>query len=312
MTHGAAAGGGALLAGQRAVVTGSTRGLGLAFAEELGQHGARLVLNGRDAGAGAQAYAQLTDTGVEAAFVAGSIADDGVAEELIGTCVDRYGGIDLLVNNAGLIRDRTLLRMTPADFDEVVAVHLRGTWAASRAAAAAMRESGGAILNLVSGSALYGLVGQSNYAAAKGGVLALTRALSLELSRYAIRVNALYPAALTDMTRSVLAAARRLPAGAALPEFRLPQEVAPVVAYLASDAARHLTGQVLSFDGRELTVWSHPAPACSASLERPWSVGDVASAFSTGSVQPEPTHPDRLGQAVRELLTGPVTPAGRK
>jgi 3-oxoacyl-[acyl-carrier protein] reductase len=290
---------GSALRGKRAVVTGSTRGLGFAFARELAEQGASVVINGRDARACAKAEAQLSASGTAVASVPGSVADEQVAEQLIATCVDRFGGVDLLVNNAGITRDRTLLKMSAEDFDEVVAVHLRGAWAASRSAARAMRAAGGSIVNIVSGSALYGLVGQCNYAAAKGGMLALTRALSLELRRYQIRVNAVYPTALTDMTRPLF----ELAAPGALDSwFRPPQDVAPLVAFLASDQSAQITGQVLAFDGRELTVWSHPEPVSAVRRDGPWNSGDMAAALLGEPSPLAALHPDQLGRHVHQAL----------
>lgn len=243
----------------------------------------------------------MTALGANAIFVAGSVADAQVADELVATCIDSFGKPpQLLINNAGVIRDRTLVRMSDSDFDDVVATHLRGSWLASRAAARVMTPGGGAILNIVSGSALFGLFGQSNYAAAKGGMIALTRALSVELHTAGIAVNALYPAALTDMTRTVVEASG--PHTGALPDFHLPDQVAPIVTFLASADARNITGQVLSFDGRTLTVWSHPAPAHTVERDVTWTSDDIGTAFRDGSLVPEPLHPDAIGLAVREAL----------
>lgn len=299
----------------RAVVTGSSRGLGLAFARALGERGAQVVLNGVDADRCAAAVAELKDAGLDAIGVPGAVQDERVADELIAACVARYGGVDLVVNNAGITRDSTLTKMTGEDFDAVVAVHLRGAWAVSRAAARAMRAAGtgGGLVNVVSGSALFGLVGQSNYAAAKGGMLGLTRALSVELARHDIRVNALYPVALTDMTRPVaeLAAARGGAGGREAIPFGDPADVAPVVCYLASAAAAHLTGQVIHFDGRQIAVWSHPEPRAGERRDSAWDDSDVAGFFAQEPSVAEPLHPDRWGAGTRGALaaTTPV-PAG--
>ena len=241
------------LDGLPAVVTGSSRGLGRAFAEALAVAGARLVLNGTDPQTTEAAAAAIRERGGQAIACAGSVADPEFCERLVRACTDTYGGIGLLVNNAGVTRDRSLTRMTAPEFDEVIAVHLRGTWACGAAAARAMRASGGAILNVTSGAGLFGTFGQANYAAAKAGIIGLTRVMDMELGRFGIRVNALAPVARTDMT----AVFDRGEAGHEL-AFPPPESVAPIVVYLASDAARHLRGQVLSFDGTQLSVWSHP------------------------------------------------------
>jgi 3-oxoacyl-[acyl-carrier protein] reductase len=301
------------LTGCRAVVTGSSRGLGLAFARALGERGAQVVVNGVDEDRCAAAVAELADAGVDAIGVPGPVQEERVADELVAACVATYGGVDLVINNAGITRDSTLMKMTTADFDDVVAVHLRGAWAVSRAAARAMRAggSGGQLLNVVSGSALFGLVGQSNYAAAKGGMLGLTRALSVELARHAIRVNALYPVALTDMTRPVAAlAAERAAAGADAIPFGDPADVAPIACFLASRAAAHLTGQVIHFDGRELVVWSHPEPRAAARRDGRWDDGELAAFFGQDPSVLEPLHPDRWGAGTRGALATTAVPAG--
>ena len=279
------------LDGRRVVVSGSTRGLGHAFAVELARQGAAVVVNGRDADRCEEVVAAIAAEGGRAIGVPGSVAEVEVADAMIAACVDAFGGVDLVVNNAGVTRDRTLAKMTEEEWDTVIAIHLRGTWALSRAAVRAMRGAGGgAILNVVSGSALFGLIGQSNYAAAKGGTIALTRALSVELARDRISVNALYPAAATDMTAPVIARA-----GADAMPFLPPEELAPLVTFLASDAGGELTGQLLHFDGRELTVWSHPEPKATQVLEATWTAADIAAFFAQEPSPAEPLHPDRWG-----------------
>jgi len=280
----------------RAVVSGSTRGLGLAFALALRDRGACVVLNGSDPERCEQLNASLGD---RTTVVCGDISDEAVADRVVETAVERFGGVNFAINNAGITRDRTLLKMTAEEWDAVVDVHLRGAWALSRAAARQMTE-GGAIVNVVSGSALFGLVGQSNYAAAKGGMLALTRALSVELAPKGIRVNAVYPVALTDMTRPVAELAARRSGGDAIP-FGDADEVAPIVCALASPSAAHVTGQVIHFDGRELTFWTHPAPAASTARTSPWATEDVLSFIAEPEHQ-QALHPDRWGAGTRTAL----------
>ncbi len=194
------AGDGPDLGGLPAVVTGSSRGLGRAFAGALAAAGAPVVVNGTDPGTTESVAAAIRGRGGRAIACAGSVADPAFCQQLVRACVSEYGGIGLLVNNAGITRDRSLTRMTTAEFDEVVAVHLRGAWACGAAAARAMRAAGGVILNITSGAGLFGTFGQANYAAAKAGIVGLTRVMDLELGRFGIRVNALAPVARTDMT----------------------------------------------------------------------------------------------------------------
>ncbi|MHB8691219.1 MAG: SDR family NAD(P)-dependent oxidoreductase [Solirubrobacteraceae bacterium] len=278
------------LAGLRAVVTGSTRGLGAAVARDLVSRGARVVLNGTDSELCGSLAAELG-----AVAVVGSVAEEQVADTLIATCVEAFGGIDLLVNNAGITRDGMLVKATVDQFDAVVAVNLRGTWLASRAAARAMRGSGGLIVNVVSGTALFGNVGQSVYAAAKGGVLSMTRTLALELQRSAIRVNAIAPVVRTEMVAPLLALEPGLG-----DSFGEPEAVAPVVALLASPAASELTGIVLGFDGSVLTSWSHPAAEESVAVAAPGDLEALTAAL--GQLPRLTPNPDQFGLSVLRAL----------
>jgi 3-oxoacyl-[acyl-carrier protein] reductase len=279
------------LAGLRAVVTGSTRGLGAAVARDLASRGARVVINGTDAERCGALAAELG-----AVAVVGSVAEEQVADALIATCVEAFGGIDLLVNNAGITQDGMLVKATVDQFDAVVAVNLRGTWLMSRAAARAMRGGGGGgIVNVVSGTALFGNVGQSVYAAAKGGVLSMTRTLALELGRSAIRVNAIAPVVHTEMVAPLLA----LEPGLA-DSFGEPEVVAPVVALLASPAASELTGVVLGFDGKRLTAWSHPEAQESVEVALPGDLDAMAAALAR--LPRLVPNPDQFGLSVLRAL----------
>src|SRR5581483_7471269 len=280
------------LDGLPAVVTGSSRGLGRAFALALAGAGARVVVNGTDPEMTHETVNSIRDAGGTASPAVGSVADHTFCQELISDCVDRFGSVGLLVNNAGLARDRSLVKMTVEDFDLVVGVHLRGTWSCSAAAARSMRCSGGgSIVNISSGSGLFGMYGQANYAAAKAGIVGLTRVMNLELARHGIRVNVLTPVAQTDMT-SVFGSDATEGVRHEL-QFPPPESVAPIVVYLASNRARDIQGQVLSFDGTVLSVWSHPK--ATATWDRP--AGWTAESFSEVVVADvmEVTHPDRWG-----------------
>jgi NAD(P)-dependent dehydrogenase (short-subunit alcohol dehydrogenase family) len=189
------------------------------------------------------------------------------------------------VNNAGIVRDRTLRKMTPAEFDEVVAVNLRGTWSVSRHAAMAMKETGGLLLQIVSNSAFTGSIGQTNYAASKAGVMGMLYAWDAELSRFGIRTNALWPIAATDMTSVVFDNAKKAADAAGRPApsarelgFGAPDEVAPVVVYLCSDRAAHLRSQLVTFNGSKLAVWQHPRET---QIQRrdAWTIDDLDDAL---------------------------------
>lgn len=279
------------LGGLPSVVTGSSRGLGRAFASALAAAGARVVVNGTSAGPTEAVAAAIRERGGQAIACPGSVADPSFCERLVQACVGEYGGIGLLVNNAGVTRDRSLTRLTPAEWEEVIAVHLRGTWACGAAAARAMRASGGAILNITSGSGLFGTFGQSNYAAAKAGIIGLTRVMDMELARFGIRVNVLAPVARTDMTAV-------FDHGDVSHElaFPPPESVAPIVVHLVSQAARHLHGQILSFDGTQLSVWSHPEPTSTWTRPDGWTSDAFGDALTAGVMQYP--HPDRWGAGI--------------
>lgn len=273
------------LQGKRIVVTGASRGLGRAFADALADAGASVVVNGTNTELIDSVAGAITGRGGTAVAVAGSVADDAVAERLVATCVDRFGGIDAVVNNAGIVRDRTLMKMTPAEFDEVIAVNLRGTWSVSRHAAIAMKDTGGLLLQVVSNSAFTGSVGQTNYAASKAGVMGMLYAWDTELARFGVRTNALWPIARTDMTQVVFDGATRRAEADGRPApaprelgFGEPAEVAPIVVYLCSDRAAHLRSQLFTFNGSKLAVWQHPAET-QVQRRDTWTLEDLAEAL---------------------------------
>lgn len=254
-----------VLDGKRIAITGASRGLGRAFAIACADEGAQVAINGTNHDLLDEVAAAITAGRGRAVTVVGSIADDAVAERLVDACIESFGGIDVVVNNAGIVRDRTLLKMTPEEFDDVIAVNLRGTWSASRHAARAMSETGGLLLQVVSSAAIVGSVGSSNYAASKAGVLGMLYAWDLELRRLGIRTNAVWPVAQTDMTaimfeRAAVAAqaeGRPAPSPEAL-GFGRPDDVAKLVVALCTDRAAHVRSQVFTFSGSKLAVWQHP------------------------------------------------------
>lgn len=281
------------LDGKRVVITGSTRGLGRAFAEEMARAGARVIVNGTNAALVDDVVAGIRAEGGQAAGCVGSIAAEATAADLVRTCVDQWGGIDTIVHNAGIVRDKTLLKMTAAEFDDVIAVHLRGAFFCIKHAGLAMKDAGGGhIILVISASGLSGGFGQGNYAAAKEGMMGLQRTAVLELSKSNIRCNCMWPIAETDMTQVVFeranAAARA--AGQEPPRpvdmgFGKPREVAQGMVWLASDKASHLQGQCLTFNGRKTALWSHPAEVDVTFHKDAWTVEELAAHYAAVTQQ---------------------------
>jgi len=259
------------LSGKVAIVTGSGRGLGLAYASELARNGALVVVNDVNAAAADEAVDAITAAGGTAVAQVAAVGDAASAQALVDRAVDTFGRLDILVNNAGILRDTTVWKMTDDDFDAVISTHLRGTFTCTRAAAIRMREqgSGGRIICVGSPTGQVGNFGQTNYAAAKSGIVGMVRTWAMELARAGITVNAIIPVAATEMTRTVAALkpyVDQIEAGEPLDQyarqelgFGTASDAAGVVAFLASDAAGSVTGQAVGIGGDRLTLWSHPA-----------------------------------------------------
>ncbi len=289
----------ARLDGKRVVVTGSSRGLGRAFAIAMAREGARVVVNGTNAEALAEVEQTIRAAGGHVVAVRGSVAEESTCVDLVAACVDSFGGIDVMVNNAGIVRDRTLLKMSMEEWDDVVAVNLRGAFGCTREAARAMRETGGHIIQIISNSGLSGGFGQANYAAAKAGMMGLLRTAVLELTRLGIRTNAVWPIAETDMTEVVFtrAEASAKEKGVAAPDpvelgFGKPEEVAEGLVWLASEDAARFNGQCLTFNGRKIALWTHPEEQHITFREAPFSADDLAAHFR--DVTPLPLYQPRM------------------
>jgi len=240
-----------MLSGQTAVVTGGAQGLGFAIAERFIAEGARVVLGDLDLEATHAAVKRLGGGDIAAAVRCDVTRADEV-QTLVASAVERFGGLDIMVNNAGITRDATMRKMTEEQFDQVIAVHLKGTWNGTRAAAAIMRENKrGAIVNMSSLSGKIGLAGQTNYSAAKAGIVGMTKAAAKELAHLGVRVNAIAP----GLIRSAMTEAMpqhiwdqkvaEVPMGRAGEPF----EVANVALFLASDLSSYMTGTALEVTG---------------------------------------------------------------
>ncbi len=255
-----------LCEGRVAIVTGAGRGIGREHALSLARHGAKVVVNdlggtvdgtGDDLSPAQQVVAEIVAAGGEAIADGENVADFEGAERMIRSAIDTFGDLHAVVNNAGILRDRMLANMTEAEWDAVIDVHLKGTFAPSHHALAYWRERSkageevsGRIVNTTSVSGIYGNPGQTNYGAAKAGIAAFTTIAALEAARYGVTVNAVAPAALTRMTEN-------LGMGSASEEDKAamsPHWIAPIVTWLVSEEAAGVTGKVFEASGRVLAV----------------------------------------------------------
>ncbi|MFI6481260.1 SDR family oxidoreductase [Nonomuraea sp. NPDC050663] len=270
------------LDGKVAVVTGGGRGLGLAYARALTAAGARVVVNDVDAEAAERAAREL---GTVAEV--GAVGTAEVAQALVDRAVAEYGRLDVMVTNAGILRDRVVWKMSDEEFDAVIEVHLRGTFTCVRSAVRHLREqgAGGRIILAGSPAGQRGNFGQTNYAAAKAGIAAMARTWAMELARDEITVNAVVPNAATEMTRTIPAFAPYIESGE-FPDslrkgigFGTPEDCAGLVVYLASDAAAGVSGQCVGIGGDRLTLWSHPTEVSAAFADGGWSAEAIAAAW---------------------------------
>jgi 3-oxoacyl-[acyl-carrier protein] reductase len=240
-----------LLTGQTAVITGGAQGLGFAIAERFIAEGARVVLGDVNLEATEVAAKQLGGDDVALA-VQCDVTQAAEIETLIRTAVERFGALDIMVNNAGITRDATMRKMTEEQFDQVIDVHLKGTWNGTRLAAAIMRENKrGAIVNMSSVSGKVGMVGQTNYSAAKAGIVGMTKAAAKELAYLGIRVNAIAPGLIRSAMTEAMPQRIWDQKVAEVPMGRAgePSEVASVALFLASDLSSYMTGTVMDVTG---------------------------------------------------------------
>lgn len=240
------------LAGRVAVVTGGTRGIGLAIARLLADDGASVVVSGRDPGRLESAAKELEALGASALAVAADAAKREDADRVVEAARERFGRIDVLVNNAGITRDQLLVRMKDDDWDTVMETNLRGVFLMTRAVGKVMmRQKSGRMINISSTAGAMGNAGQVNYSAAKAGVIGLSKAAARELAHWNILVNVVAPGLIeTDMTAGISAEAREgLLQQVPLKRIGTAREVAEVVRFLAGDAAGYITGQVIHVNG---------------------------------------------------------------
>jgi NAD(P)-dependent dehydrogenase (short-subunit alcohol dehydrogenase family) len=278
-----------MLDGKVAVITGAGRGIGRGEALLFADEGARVVANdlggewngtGADSRAASQVVEEIKAAGGEAVPHFEDISEEAGAASLIAAALDSWGRLDVVVNNAGILRDRMVFNMSAEDWDAVMKVHLRGHFLVTRAASLHWRERAkageevrGAIVNTSSTSGILGNVGQSNYGAAKAGIAAFSYIVAMELARYGVTVNTIAPGARTRMTEKTFGELK-LPEG----EFDslAPENVAPMVAYLASDAAAHITGQVFYVQGGLVQLYQGWTPVAEIQRDQRWTPAELA------------------------------------
>jgi NAD(P)-dependent dehydrogenase (short-subunit alcohol dehydrogenase family) len=292
------------LHGRVAIVTGAGRSLGRAYATALAAAGAAVVVNDVDAEAAAEVVAEIAGAGGRAIASVGAVGPAETADRLVADAVVAFGRVDVLVANAGVLRDKVLWKMSDDDFDLVVATHLRGTFTTARAAAVQMKQQGdgGRIIVIGSPAGQFGNFGQTNYSAVKAGLVAMARTWSLELARDGITANAVIPVALSPMTATIPAYAEayeRFLAGEPIPaELRhdkglgSPDDVAPLVVWLASAASQEVTGQAIGIGGDRLTLYSHPAVLDTAYADGGWDAEGIDAAWREQfAAQAQPSGP---------------------
>jgi NAD(P)-dependent dehydrogenase (short-subunit alcohol dehydrogenase family) len=285
------------------IATGAGRGIGREHALEFARQGAKVVVNdlgtgregsGRSGGPALEVVEEIRDLGGQAVANSDDVADWGGAARLVKMALSAYGRLDVLVNNAGFVRDRMLVEMTEPEWDDVIRVHLKGHFLPLRHAGAHWRErsKGGQavdarVINTSSGAGLFGSVGQGNHSTAMAGIAALTQVAAAELGRYGVTVNAIAPAARTRMTEEAL--------GVVMPgsEFDAmdPANVAPLVAWLGSAESAHVTGRVFEVEGGVISLadgWRHGPRVDGGARWEPAEVGDAVAKLLADAAEPEP------------------------
>ncbi len=275
-----------LLEGKVAVVSGAGGGIGREIALAMALAGARVIINdigasltgeGQSASPAEETRAIIRQRGGEAEINTDSVAEWGSARRIVESALDHFGRIDIVVNNAGILRDVIFHKMTPEDWLSVINVHLNGSFFLSRAAAEYFRrQESGAYVHMTSTSGLIGNFGQANYAAAKLGIVALSKSIALDMKRYNVRSNCIAPFAWSRMTSSIPAETPEQKARVEKIKQMTPEKNAPMAVYLASDAAREITGQVFAVRHNEIFLMSAPRPIRSVHRSEGWTPETIA------------------------------------
>jgi NAD(P)-dependent dehydrogenase (short-subunit alcohol dehydrogenase family) len=280
-----------VVAGKTAIVTGAGRGIGRGIAVLLAKEGARVVVcdigaslqgAGADASPAQETVDAIKKAGGEAVASTLSIIEPKNAEAIVKSALDAFGRVDILVNNAGILRDVIFHKMSWADWSDVIAVHLHGSFNMSRAVAPLFREqNSGAFVHMTSTSGLVGNFGQANYMAAKLGIMGLSRGIALDMARFNVRSNCIAPFAFTRMIESIPAQSesdkKRLEAF----QRMTPDKIAPLAVYLCSDAAKDITGQILSVRNNEIYLFNQPRPIKTIHRAAGWTPQLIAAELKT-------------------------------
>ena len=278
-----------MLKGKVAVVTGAARGVGREIAILMARQGARVVVNdyggsvvgtGSDRKPADEVVEEIRRAGGEAVANYESVASMAGGQAIIKTAMDAFSRVDIVVNNAGILRDRMIFNMSEEEWDAVINTHLKGTFAVTRAAAPIMREQKwGRFINMTSTSGLVGNVGQANYAAAKLGIVGFTKVVALDMARYNVTANCISPFAWTRMIGTIPTETEAQKVRVEKIKKMGPEHIAPVAVFLASEAAKEVSGQVFGVRGKELMLFGHMRPVRSIHDDRGWTPERLAELF---------------------------------
>lgn len=280
-----------MLDGRVAVVTGSGRGLGRAYARALAESGASVVVNDLDGDVAEETVKAIVDAGGAAVPEIGAVGGPEMAERLVRRAVDEFGRLDVMVTNAGALRDKTLRNTTDDDFDFVVDSHLRGTFTCGRAAVARFREQGdgGRLILVGSPAGQRASFGQTAYSASKGAIMAMMRTWAVEHAKIGVTVNAIVPTALTRMVATIPGLGElvaKVDAGEPVPDavrgrgLGSPDDVAPVIVYLASKESDGVTGQAIAAGGDRIALWTHPVEVDERFRAGGWTTQAIGELFA--------------------------------
>jgi NAD(P)-dependent dehydrogenase (short-subunit alcohol dehydrogenase family) len=275
-----------ILEGKVAIVTGAGQGVGRAIAEGLAKAGASVVINdvgvtltgeAENASAAEEAAAAIRGAGGQAAASRDSVADWASAQRIVQTALDAFGRVDIVVNNAGILRDAIFHRMDPEEWRAVIDVHLHGSFNISRAAAPHFRQQqSGSYIHMTSTAGLIGNFGQANYMAAKLGIVGLSRAIAMDMQRFNVRSNCIAPFAWSRMVSSIPTETEADQVRVAKLKQMTPEKIAPMVAFLGSDAAKTVSGQVFAVRNNEIFLMSQPRPVRSLHRGQGWTPEAIA------------------------------------